>query len=605
MDRRSLIAIVLTVIVLLGWQMLIVKPKQEEAARRRRLAEIERLDADSLAAAGRPATGEEISGDPGERSVAAEEEPVAADEAERATERRTDGAGPAFVEADPVSFTITSETMRVELTSRGGEIASVELLEFDRKGNGLVQLVPAGARGGLALSLLSARGRETLTGRVFDAEINGAPAESGREYGIRADGTRVVFTLETPGGDFVRKTLLFTPGGYEIGLEVAIRREGDLAGTDEYALSWACGLATTERDVKWDRRQFAALGRVGEEHYKESMGKFGDGEPKEHAGGMVVWAGARTKYFLSAVIPAERRSSRLLLLGNKETNLIGWEIAYPFRGDPRLVEDEYAVYLGPLDMDRLGAYGIGLERTIDLGWLRFLSVWVLRLMTWMNRFIPNYGLIIIILSVLTKILFYRLTHKSTKSMKDMQRLQPKVKALQEKYKDDKEKMNREMMKLYKEAGVNPLGGCLPILLQMPVFIALYNVLRNTIELRGAPFVWWIDDLASPDVLFEFGVEIPFIGSEFHLLPLLMGGAMYFQTKLSGSSTGGGAPQAQTKMMTTMMPIVFTFFFYSMPSGLVLYWLVNNILTIAQTWYVHRQIETEDAAQGGGEAAATA
>jgi YidC/Oxa1 family membrane protein insertase len=175
----------------------------------------------------------------------------------------------------------------------------------------------------------------------------------------------------------------------------------------------------------------------------------------------------------------------------------------------------------------------------------------------------------------------------------MQRLQPKIKELQGRFKDDKEKLNKEMMKLYKEAGVNPLGGCLPLLLQMPVFIALYNVLRNTIELRGAPFALWINDLSSPDVLFSFGATIPFIGSEFHLLPILMGGAMVLQTKLGGSPTGEGAPAAQTKMMSTMMPIMFTVIFYGMPSGLVLYWLVNNILSIVQQYYVHKEIEREE------------
>jgi YidC/Oxa1 family membrane protein insertase len=149
------------------------------------------------------------------------------------------------------------------------------------------------------------------------------------------------------------------------------------------------------------------------------------------------------------------------------------------------------------------------------------------------------------------------------------------------------------MKLYKEAGVNPLGGCLPLLLQMPVFIALFNVLRNTIELRNAPFMLWINDLSSPDVLFSFGASIPFVGSEFHLLPLLMGGLMVLQTKLGASPTGEASPPGQTKMMSTMMPIVLTVVFYGMPSGLVLYWIVNNILTIVQQYYVHREVEKEE------------
>jgi YidC/Oxa1 family membrane protein insertase len=214
----------------------------------------------------------------------------------------------------------------------------------------------------------------------------------------------------------------------------------------------------------------------------------------------------------------------------------------------------------------------------------------------MGRFIPNYGVIIIILSVLTKVIFYRLTHKSFKAMKDMQRIQPKLKEIQEKYKGDRDRQNKEVMKLYKEAGVSPLSGCLPLVLQMPVFIALYNCLSNTIELRGAPFVGWINDLSVPDTLFSWKATLPVIGSEFHLLPILMGGAMFYQSKLGGSPTGDAAPAAQSKMMMYLMPIIFTIFFYGMPSGLVLYWLVNNILTIAQQYYAQKELEREDAAR---------
>jgi YidC/Oxa1 family membrane protein insertase len=206
--------------------------------------------------------------------------------------------------------------------------------------------------------------------------------------------------------------------------------------------------------------------------------------------------------------------------------------------------------------------------------------------------------IIIIVSALTKLLFYRLTHKSFKAMKDMQRIQPKLKEIQEKYKGDRDRQNKEVMKLYKEAGVNPLGGCLPLLLQMPVFIALYNVLSNTIELRRAPFVGWINDLSVPDTLFRWKASLPFIGSEFHLLPILMGGAMLYQSKLGGSPTGDGVPQAQTKMMTYLMPVIFTIFFYGMPSGLVLYWLVNNVLSIVQQYFVQKELEHEEAARQG-------
>jgi YidC/Oxa1 family membrane protein insertase len=247
-------------------------------------------------------------------------------------------------------------------------------------------------------------------------------------------------------------------------------------------------------------------------------------------------------------------------------------------------------------MKALKAYGVGLEKTIDLGWvyLRPLSVGILWLMVWMERFIPNYGVVIIILSLLTKLLFYRLTHKSFKAMKDMQRIQPKLKEIQEKYKGDRDRQNKEVMKLYKEAGVNPLGGCLPLLLQMPVFFALYSVLSNTIELRNAPFVSWINDLSAPDRLFGWKASIPIVGNEFHLLPILMGGAMIWQSKMGGSPTGESVPAAQTKMMTYLMPVIMTVFFYSMPSGLVLYWLVNNVATIVQQHIAQKELDAEQA-----------
>jgi len=217
-----------------------------------------------------------------------------------------------------------------------------------------------------------------------------------------------------------------------------------------------------------------------------------------------------------------------------------------------------------------------------MGWsvIRPISRITLAFMLFLHRFIPNYGLVILVISLLTKLLFYRLTNKSLKSMKDMQKIQGQVSALREKYKNDAQKLQKETMALYKKEGVNPMGGCLPMLLQMPVFIALYSVLRSTIELRQAPFVWWINDLSQPDVLANLPFSIPFLGTTLSLLPLLMGVSMYVQQKMSTADP-------RQKAMTVMMPVLFTFFFYRLPSGLVFYWLVNNVLSIGQQWFVHR------------------
>jgi YidC/Oxa1 family membrane protein insertase len=583
MDKRTVIAVLLTFIVLLAWQSLYVAPRQREMARKRAAALREEAYQDSLAAL---VTGTEDTA----AAVTVEREP-----AERRVEvPATQQAEAPDVEISPLEIAVRTADMRVVLSNLGGEIRSVELFGFRKKDGSFVQLIPEGVSGGFAISLLEGETWTTQKGEGYEARINGRLVEESEEVALgEGEGESVIsFSREGPGGGLIEKRFTFRNSGHEFLLTVSMQREGLLREANGYALSWECGMAVTEKDRAGDTRQFAALGMVGEEYYQEAARKFGKEVEKSHEG-MVAWAASRTKYFLSAAIPERQKSGQLALLGDKPSNFVGYAIRYPFRGDPRMVEDSFVCYLGPLDMNALKSYGVGLERTIDLGRLRILSVLVLRLMLMLKRFIPNYGVIIIIISILTKILFYRLTHKSTRSMKDMQRLQPKIKELQERFKDDKEKLNKEMMRLYKDAGVNPLGGCLPLLLQMPVFIALYNVLRNTIELRGAPFALWINDLSSPDVLFSFGASIPFIGSEFHLLPILMGGAMVLQTKLGGSPTGEGAPAAQTKMMTTMMPIMFTVIFYGMPSGLVLYWLVNNILSIVQQYYVHKEIEREE------------
>ena len=574
MDKRTIIAVLMTFVVLLGYQMFYVAPKQKELARKRAA---EQVITDSLAT---------IETREAEADTVAESPTDAPQERETAEKAWT---GPES--ATTTEITVTTGTMRVLLSSLGGDIKQVELLGYDRLDGNPVALMPDESSGGFRISTLHDGRWNSHADVSYTAYVNGRAAEPGEEINIFDEGQDAVvaFLVRDEAGGYLEKRFTFKADGFEVGLDFEVRRDGWLRDTDAYAVGWEGGMAVNEKDAQRDIRQFASLGTVGEEYYQEAARKFSKTTEKTHDG-MVAWAGARTKYFLSALIPLEPRSSSLSLMGEKSANYVGYAIRYPFRGDPRVVEDSFVCYLGPLDMNALKAYGIGLERTIDLGKLRIVSVLALRFMLMLNKYIPNYGLIIIILSVLTKVVFYRLTHKSFKSMKDMQKLQPKIKELQEKHKDDKEKLNKAMMGLYKEAGVNPLGGCLPLLLQMPVFIALFNVLRNTIELRNAPFVLWINDLSSPDVLFSFGASIPFVGSEFHLLPLLMGGLMVLQTKLGASPTGEATPPGQTKMMSTMMPIVLTVVFYSMPSGLVLYWIVNNILTIVQQYYVHQEVE---------------
>jgi YidC/Oxa1 family membrane protein insertase len=229
-----------------------------------------------------------------------------------------------------------------------------------------------------------------------------------------------------------------------------------------------------------------------------------------------------------------------------------------------------SLYLGPKDLEQLEKGEGELGRAIDFGFFDPVAKPMLFILNLFYKFIPNYGLAIIFLSIAIKVIFWPLTHKSQKSMKEMQKIQPKIAELKEKYKDNKEELNRKTMEFYRTNKVNPLGGCLPILIQIPVFFALYRVLLNSIELRHAPFIsFWINDLAAKDPTY--------------ISPLLMGASMFMQQKMTPTV---GDP-AQAKIML-VMPIMFTFMFLSFPSGLVIYWLVSNVLSIVQQYYINKQ-----------------
>jgi len=246
---------------------------------------------------------------------------------------------------------------------------------------------------------------------------------------------------------------------------------------------------------------------------------------------------------------------------------------------------KHQLFMGPKQMDLLNAVGKGLGNLIDFGWFDFLARPCLHFMNLIYGVIPNYGLAIIIITVIIKILLWPLGTKSYKSMNEMKRIQPLMAEIREKYKNDKTKQNQEVMNLYRTYKVNPMGGCLPMVLQIPVFFALYRMLYEAIELRHAPFVGWINDLSAPDRLFNFGFSIPLMEPPYGIpvLTLIMGASMFLQQKMSPPM---GDP-AQAKMMMAM-PIVFTFIFINFSSGLVLYWLVNNVLSIAQQYYIQKK-----------------
>ena len=241
----------------------------------------------------------------------------------------------------------------------------------------------------------------------------------------------------------------------------------------------------------------------------------------------------------------------------------------------------YELFLGPKKLDILKSVGSNLHKAVNFGWFDVIAQPTLFLLNFFHGIVKNYGIAIILVTILFKAIFWPITQKGLKSMKNMQKLQPKMAKLKEKYKGDPAKMNQEVMNLYKTYKVNPLGGCMPMVLQIPVFFALYKVLLMCIELRHAPFMLWITDLSSPDRLY-IGVDIPYVGG-IPVLTLLMGASMFLQQKMTPTT----ADPTQAKIML-FLPVLFTFMFINFASGLVLYWFVNNLLAILQQYMINRQ-----------------
>jgi len=298
--------------------------------------------------------------------------------------------------------------------------------------------------------------------------------------------------------------------------------------------------------------------------------------------GNITWVAFEGTYFLTGVIP-ENQSDQTLKL-SAEGDLVNSLLQSPEEVLPAAgrLQYNYQVYLGPKKITTLRAVGHDLERIVNFGWFDKIARPALYLLNFFYGYVGNYGIAIILVTVLIKILFWPIAQKGLKSMKNMQKIQPKMAKLKEKYKNDSARLNQEMMNLYKTYKVNPLGGCLPMILQIPVFFALYKVLLQAIELRHAPFMLWITDLSAPDRLMV-GVDIPYLGG-IPVLTLLMGASMFLQQKMTPSP----ADATQAKIMM-FLPVIFTFMFLNFASGLVLYWLVNNLLSVAQQYIINKQV----------------
>jgi YidC/Oxa1 family membrane protein insertase len=572
MDRQSILGYILIFILLVVW-MWMSSPKPGQQTEQQKAAATQTVQQDSL-----------------RRAATVVQQPVQAP-----AERPTDPLGKFFVGRDKGHeqiITIESDRYIVELSTKGGVIKRWELKNYKTWDGKPVELVDYKKNGDLSLLFSTADGRLINTHDLyFDRGESGSLQRviSGNEEVI------VGFVLPTTTGGRITKTLTFRNGEYGFTTDVKFSRMGDIIANYEYQLVWESGLRYAERNSV-DESSFASAYAYAGKELTEVDASSVDSKPQKNVSGVVDWVAARTKYFALAIIPKENTSDGGYLEGSRAiapdkgaVESYGIAVKMPFKGGAEEV-GSFRVFFGPADISLLKSYGVGLDKIVGLGWtwlIRPISEYVmLPLLGALHYVAPNWGVVIILFSIIIKVVLHPLSRSSMRSMKKMQALQPLMDEIKEKYKDDPQKMNQQVMNLYKEYGVNPAGGCLPLLLQFPVMIALYNVLRATIELRQGNFVWWITDLSIPDRIFTLPFEIPFFAiRDISGLALLMGVTMFIQQKMS-------VKDPRQKAMIWMMPVMMTLLFNSFPSGLNLYYFVFNVLSIGQQIMINRQSEDE-------------
>lgn len=482
------------------------------------------------------------------------------------------------VKEEEQTVEVDTELFRAKFSSRGAVLKSWELKRYTtspENGATPVQLVYSGGRFKGPLSLVT-------NDQALTSDLGTAVYQVTQDI-TRLDSAHPVGHLTFRYHDAqrnleVEKELTFHHGSYVV--DIAIRTQGVTTPLD-------VTLGTNFGIVEWGEGFIGLMGSassVDDKVLKETP----DGESERK--GEVKWSAIQDKYFLSVLMPQKAAAALAKKEGDK---LVSAGVRFPTPANGSVLTMQ--LYAGPKEYDILKALNVGLEDTIDFGWFVFGS-WALvkavakpifYVLRFLYEFTHNYGITIILLTMLIKLMFVPLQYKSYKSMKQMQVIQPKVLAIQNKYKDDRDRLNKELIKLYKDHRVNPVGGCLPMVLQMPVFVALFNILYMTIDLRQAPFMLWIKDLSVQD--------------PYYVLPIIMGATMVIQQKITPTTMD----PTQAKIML-FLPVFMTFLFVNFPAGLVLYWLTNNTLTITQQVVTERlfgkkwQVPATDGESPGGD-----
>jgi YidC/Oxa1 family membrane protein insertase len=508
MDNKTLLAVILSIMVLVAWSVLFKPapvPEQDRPTRQTDTGEIPSADKE-----------------PVQFPQVKHEEPLFVPDT---------GGGDVVVETD---------IYQAVFSTRGAVIKSWRLKEYRDNAQEPVTLLEKPGKNPPLAIILEGATSDFLQGVIYSANRESLTlSRSGTTQGT------LTFTY-TGQGVTIRKKLVFYNDLYKVDLSV------EALNTPAFTLPVGTDFGVYDKD----QREHKGPVMLIDSDRKEFKEKDSD----QYFTGNIRWIAQEDKYFTAAIVPKNGVEGATFWSE-------GGSVEIGMRLSPK--KHDFVLYAGPKDYDRLRELNLGLEHIIDFGWFSFVAMPLFWVLKFFYRFIGNYGWAIMVLTIIIRIPFIPILNKSQKSMKKMSGLGPMVNAIREKYKKDPQKMQKEITELYKKNKVNPIGGCLPMFLQIPVFIALYNVLLKAIELRGAPFVLWIHDLSAKD--------------PYYILPVVMGLSMLIQQKMTPSTMD----PKQAKIMM-FMPIVFTFMFLSFPAGLVLYWLVNNILAIVQQYFVNRK-----------------
>lgn len=499
-------------------------------------------------------------------------------------------------------ITIETDLVKLEMTSKGARIRKYYLKKYgtwyrydvkdtsnfyDRH----VQLVNPNKGGDFNIIFVTKEGKLVNTSVLdFNSGL--------KNYYYRISGTdslECVYEFKTPDNRAIRKNFVFYANDYATKVDIELENMNDMISSFRYDVVWSNGINFTEKNSVDEANFSNASVFAGDEQVIIDADHSGEKISKD-INGKVDWIAVRNKYFVVAIAPNQPNSEGgAYFEGVGSQNKLGVREYYsasikvPFNNE-KLQKDSFKLYMGPIDYDILKKYGNNFQSIVDFGSffglkfvIRPISEYILLpLLQFLHSFIPNYGLVIIVFSILIKIALHPLTKQSLKSMKKMQLLQPKITELKEKFKDDPQKVQKETMKLYSTYGINPMGGCLPMLLQMPILIALWSLFNVAIDIRQQPFMLWINNLSAPDVIYRLPFKIPLFGIDIVSgLALLLGVTMFIQQKMS-------IKDPSQKALVYIMPVMFTALFMTFPSGLNLYYFMFNLLSIAQQYYVNNK-----------------